>query len=68
MSPLTAIVVAALTWTGGQQADPFRAAALAPPDVRMYVHLQGAAEVRAELSERPIMRWVESWLNRGQMP
>jgi hypothetical protein len=68
MSPLTAIVVAALTWTGGQQVDPFRAAALAPPDVRMYVHLQGAAEVRAELSERPIMRWVESWLNRGQMP
>jgi hypothetical protein len=68
MSPLTAIVVAAFTWTGDQQADPFRAAALAPPDVRMYVHMQGAADVRAELSQRPIMQWVESWLDRGQLP
>ncbi len=68
MNPFPAIVVAAVTWTGGQQADPFRAAALAPPDVRLYVHMQGAAEVRAELSDRPIMHWVESWLDRGQLP
>ncbi|MHC4080015.1 MAG: hypothetical protein ACYSU2_01710, partial [Planctomycetota bacterium] len=68
MSPLSAIVVAALTWTGGRQADPFRVAALVPPDVRVYVHVQGAADVRAELADRPVMHWVESWLARGQMP
>ncbi|MHC4129637.1 MAG: hypothetical protein ACYTF2_06650 [Planctomycetota bacterium] len=68
MSSLSAIVVAALAWTGGEQADPFRAAALVPPDVRVYVHVQGAAGVRAELAHRPVMRWVESWLDRGQLP
>ncbi|MHC4801840.1 MAG: hypothetical protein ACYTFF_06940 [Planctomycetota bacterium] len=68
MISLSAIAVAALTWTGGQQADPFHAAALAPPDVRVYMHVQGAAGVRAALSDRPIMHWVESWLERGQFP
>jgi hypothetical protein len=68
MSPLTAIVVAALAWTGDPQADPFEVAALVPPDVRVYVHVRDAANVRAGLADRPVMRWVESWLARGQMP
>jgi hypothetical protein len=68
MSPLSTIVVAALTWAGGQQVDPFGAAVFAPQDVRLYVHLQGAAEVRAELADRPVIHWIESWLARGQLP
>ncbi|MHC4217771.1 MAG: hypothetical protein ACYSU7_04865 [Planctomycetota bacterium] len=68
MSSLSAIVVAALVWTGDQQAGPFQAAAVVPPDVRVYVHVRGAAEVRSELADRPIIEWVESWLDRGQLP
>jgi hypothetical protein len=68
MSLLSAIVVAAVVWAGEERAGPFDAAAFAPPDVRVYVHVERAAELRAELADRPIMRCVESWIGRGQLP
>jgi hypothetical protein len=68
MSVLPAIAVTALAWTGGPPADPFGVAAGVPPDVGLYVHVRDGAEIRAGLEGRPVLRWIESWLDRGQLP
>ena len=48
--------------------DLFGAAALAPADVRLFVHIDGAAQLRGQLHDRPIGRWVRSWLAQGELP
>jgi len=48
--------------------DLFEVAALAPADVRLFVHIDGAAQLRGELADRPIGRWVRSWLAQGELP
>ena len=34
----------------------------------MYVHVAGAAEIRAAVDDRPLARWVKSFLGAGQLP
>ncbi|MCZ6446530.1 MAG: hypothetical protein O6758_10155 [Planctomycetota bacterium] len=68
MHALAAIVLAVTALAEPANAnDPFQAAALAPPNVRMYVHVAGAAEIRAAVADRPLARWVKSLLGAGQL-
>ena len=68
MIALMAFFLAAAQLNGATRAsDPFWAAALAPPTVRMYLHVDGAAEIRAEIADRPIARWVQSTLAKGEL-
>ena len=54
---------------GGAVADdPFRAAALTPADVRLYIHVDRAAAIRAELSDRPLAKWATDLIGQGQTP
>ncbi|MHC4414364.1 MAG: hypothetical protein ACYS0G_03675 [Planctomycetota bacterium] len=64
IAPL-AMLLAAAQLTGAS--DPFRDAALAPPTVRMYLHVEGAAELRAEIADRPIARWAKRTLAKSQL-
>ncbi len=69
MGAATAILLAAAAWPGpADPGDPFRTAALSPPDVGVFVHVTAAAEARAELADRPIARWARSLLSGGQVP
>ena len=68
MNALRVILLAAATVTGAATAaDPFRTAALAPPDVRLYLHVEEAAAIRDEIADRPVARWVERTLGKGQL-
>ncbi len=59
--PLRSILLClALARPGLGTDDPFANALIAPPDVRLYVHIEGAAAIRAELRDRPIARWLRS--------
>lgn len=49
------------------EVGPFQAADLVPADVRVYVHLENAAALRAEVVGRPLARWAVSQLGRGQI-
>ena len=65
------ILIAAVVLVAGGSAvasDPFRAAALAPPDVQLYVHIDGAAALRRQLQDRPIAGWIGAWLAQGELP
>ncbi len=64
------IIAAALLVTAGvvRAGDPFADAELSPPDVRLYVHVEGAAAIRAALADRPFARWIDTLLRRGQLP
>ncbi len=66
----TTIIATCVLISGGTAlaGDPFRVAALAPADVRLFVHVEGAAELRCALQDRPIGRWVRSWLAQGELP
>ncbi len=48
--------------------NPFGAAALAPADVRLFVHIDDATQLRGQLQNRPIGRWIRSWLAQGELP
>ena len=48
--------------------DPFRAAALTPPDVRLYIHVNRAAAIRAEVADRPLAEWATNLFGDGQAP
>ncbi len=48
-------------------ARPFDAAALAPPGVTLYLHVEGGADLRARLADRPIARWARSVLAGGEV-
>ena len=48
-------------------ARPFDAAALAPPEVTLYLHVEGGADLRARLTDRPIARWARSVLTGGEV-
>ncbi len=48
-------------------ARPFDAAALAPPGVTLYLHIEGGADLRARLADRPIARWARSVLAGGEV-
>ena len=66
-----AILIAASLLVSGSRAmaaDPFRAAALAPPGVQLFVHIDGAAALRTQLQDRPIARWFGAWLAQGELP
>lgn len=68
MSTLPAIVLATAACAGADAGDPFAAAAVVPPDVRLYLDVQGAAGLRRELAGLPVAQWAGSWLARGQLP
>lgn len=40
--------------------DPFERAAIAPADLSLYVHIENAADLRRELADRPIARWLHA--------
>jgi len=63
---IAASVLVANSWA--MAADPFRAAALAPPDVQLFVHIDGAAALRTQLQGRPIAAWLGAWLAEGELP
>ena len=42
--------------------DPFEAAAWAPANVSLYLHLEAATEMRVEINARPIVRGVRAVL------
>lgn len=44
----------------------FEAARFAPADVKAFVHVERAAEIRRELADRPIARWINGILESGQ--
>jgi hypothetical protein len=44
---------------------PFEAASVVPADVTLYVHVENAASLRRELSDRPIARWLMSVFENG---
>ena len=66
----TILIAASVLVTGfsAMAADPFRVAALAPPDVQLLVHIDGAAALRTQLQDRPIAAWLGAWLAEGQLP
>jgi hypothetical protein len=47
--------------------DLFRDAAIAPADVRVFVHLEDAAAMRAEVADRPIARFIHDAIGSGQL-
>ena len=47
--------------------DPFRLASIAPQDITLYVHVENAADLRRELSDRPIARWLEAVATKGDI-
>ncbi len=51
-----------------QRHDPFQAASITPQSVRLYLHVQDAARLRAEVSDRPFAQWASNFLSKGQMP
>ncbi len=69
MATLLQVVIAA--WTLGDpaagQPDPFRTACMVPADVRVYLHVDGVADVRAQLLGRPLARWADTLLASGQL-
>jgi len=68
MRSTTVIAICLLSGRAVLAGDPFEAAALAPPDVRLFVHIDNAARLRGQLHNRPIGRWVRSWLAQGELP
>ncbi|MHC4107376.1 MAG: hypothetical protein ACYSTY_04740 [Planctomycetota bacterium] len=42
--------------------DPFEAAARAPANVSLYLHVEAATEMRLEIKARPIVRGVNAVL------
>ncbi len=64
------VIAAALLVTAGvvRAGDPFVDAEISPPDVKLYVHVEGAAAIRAALADRPFARWIDTLLGRGQLP
>lgn len=48
--------------------DPFQAALITPPSVRLYLHVHDAASLRAEISDRPFAQWASNFLSKGQIP
>ncbi len=65
----TIITASVLMGTGSVLAnDPFRTATLAPPDVRLFVHVDGATGLYGPLRDRPIAGWVRAWMARGELP
>lgn len=67
-SRLATIAALALAWTPAWAGDPFETTCLAPADVSLYVCVEDAAGLRAELRGRPLAAWLASWLSRGQVP
>lgn len=49
------------------QKNPFKAAAVAPEDVDLYVHVENAADLRRQIADRPIARWVNGLIETGQV-
>ncbi len=64
------VIAAALLVTAGavRAGDPFADAEISPPDVKLYVHVEGAAAIRGALADRPFARWIDTLLGRGQLP
>ena len=48
-------------------AGPFADSRLAPPDVALFVHVEGAAEIRKDLADRPISHWINSVIQNGEI-
>ena len=69
MATLLHVVIAALTLGDPTAAppDPFRTAGMVPADVRVYLHVDGVAEIRAQLLGRPLARWADTLLGNGQL-
>lgn len=51
-----------------QGGDPFRTANLIPPSVRLYVHVNDAASIRAEVADRSLGKWATNLIGQGQAP
>ncbi len=51
---------------GSEPDDLFANSRLAPPDVRMYVHIEDVQQLRADLERLPISQWAEGFLGGGQ--
>ena len=68
MRTTTVIAICLLSGRTALADDLFAAAALAPPDVRLFVHILDATQLRGQLHNRPIGRWVRSWLAQGELP
>lgn len=66
-SILAALLVAADPSARRDNEDPFATAALAPSDVRVFVHVTDAAHLRAELADRPIAGWLDTLLSGGEV-
>lgn len=47
--------------------DPFIAASAIPKEVNLYLHVENAAALRAELANRPIDHWLASLVGHGEM-
>ncbi len=50
-----------------KQNDPFASAENLPADVAIYIHVRGASDIRRELFDRPIARWIDSIVSAGQI-
>ena len=69
MRTTTFIAVSILMGTGSVLADdPFRTANLAPPDVRLFVHVDGGVGLCEQLRDRPIAGWLKAWMAGGELP
>lgn len=53
---------------GVQPGDPFRTANLVPSSVRLYVHVNDAASIRAEVSDRSLAKWATNLIGQGESP
>lgn len=67
------ILGAALCGTAGAATAPgapprvlFARTALAPPDVRLYIHIEGAKDLRGELENLPVAQWADAFFQGGQ--
>lgn len=72
MSGLGAFILSIMLSVGPGSAgtpadDPFHAASLAPDDVSLYLHAQGAASIRARLAHRPIRSLFQRLLTSGDV-
>lgn len=63
-----AVVILLLAAPAAVADSPFAAAALAPPDVSVYVHLSDVAQLRRDPALVPLSAWIESWLAEGELP
>src|SRR5262245_41473430 len=45
--------------------NPFAAARIAPADTKLFIHVEGAADIRKELADRPFGTWLRT-LGSGQ--